>query len=42
VLLRAEATKIAAQKWNGQLPGGVVPAGSNLLFGLDSAAAVRK
>jgi hypothetical protein len=35
-ILRAQATKIAAERWDGHL-GNVVPAGSSLLFGLDNA-----
>jgi hypothetical protein len=33
--LEAEALHMAAQNWNGQLPTGVVPQGSGILFGLD-------
>jgi hypothetical protein len=38
VLLRAEATKIAAQKWDGSLPKGIVPQGSSILFDMDRSA----
>lgn len=34
-LTKAEATKTAAEKWNGQTPSSILPQGSNLLFGLD-------
>ena len=33
--IKAEATKIAAETWNGQVPSQILPQGSNLLFGLD-------
>lgn len=36
LILQAQATKIAAEKWDGHI-NGVVPAGSGLLFGLDKA-----
>lgn len=32
---QADALVEAAKKWNGQLPSGILPQGSNLLFGLD-------
>lgn len=38
--LQAEATKIAAQRWDGKL-GAIVPAGSNMLFGLDHSGAIK-
>ncbi|MFC1703056.1 hypothetical protein ACFLZO_01170 [Patescibacteria group bacterium] len=37
--MRAEATLQAAKKWNGQVPAQILPQGSSLLFGLDSANA---
>lgn len=32
----AEAQKIAAERWNGNVPTTILPQGSNLLFGLDA------
>ncbi len=34
-MIRAEAMKIAAGRWNGGMPSSVLPAGSGMLFGLD-------
>lgn len=36
--MEAEARLEMAKKWNGQLPTSILPQGSNLLMGLDSAA----
>lgn len=33
--LNAEAMKIAAERWKGAMPSGIIPAGSGLLFGLE-------
>lgn len=33
--IQAEAMKVAAEKWQGNLPGSILPQGSPLLFGLD-------
>lgn len=33
--IRAQATLVAANKWDGHLPASVVPQGSQLMFGLD-------
>jgi len=35
--IRAEATRIAARKWNGSVPKNIVPQGTRFLFGLDSS-----
>lgn len=37
VLIRAESLRMAAAKWDGKLPSGVVPQGSGFLFGLADA-----
>lgn len=34
-LVKAEAQKTAAERWNGQMPANIMPQGSNLLFGMD-------
>ena len=34
-LIKAQATKIASQRWNGATPAQILPQGSSLLFGLD-------
>ncbi len=33
--IQAEATLEAAKRWKGDMPGGIIPQGSNILFGLD-------
>lgn len=38
-LTRVEAQKLAAERWNGQMPSNILPQGSNLLFGLDKQEA---
>ncbi len=35
-LTKAQAMKIAAEKWNGAMPSSILPQGSQLLFGLDT------
>lgn len=32
---QAEAMKTAAEKWNGSVPANILPAGTNMMFGLD-------
>lgn len=34
-LTKAQAMKIAAERWNGSMPSSILPQGSSLLFGLD-------
>ena len=39
--IQAEATKAAAEKWNGSVPSSILPQGSNLLFGLDAPRSAK-
>ncbi len=39
--ITAEATKTAAQRWNGSVPSNILPQGSNLLFGLDAPRSTK-
>lgn len=36
-MIKAQAQKIAAEKWNGQLPANILPQNSNILFPLNSS-----
>ncbi len=37
-MVRARATLVAAEKWNGAVPASILPEGSQMLFGLDKQA----